>query len=419
MNQQVAIEGIEARLRDFAGARDIAPALRDKAQRYLSRLVSPVRVTLLGRPTPGKASLLSEAIGEPVLPALDHPPTVELRYGDIPAAQITRPDGSVTEPHDTLDVQAFQDAILAVIERPSPLLRRISFLDVQADEAAADQRAAIAWAAPRTDIALWCAARFDDTDRALWAGVPDKVKDHAYLVLTDCSGKRASKLRDELGDEFHDVYALDFKVPGASSGISPLIERLLNHARLGRQADADSALLFLRAQETLLDEPRRTPSRPVRSRPRSQPAPKMPEPETVTVEIESVDSDAFRATERPRTRPITRPAPKSDEAVELFSTGLRYIRRRSTALLSKVRAGDAPEGPAIAAHCGETLVHLSEMLTMHDEAGEPTVSQLTDTVIEAESLVVLMENEKGEKPALDALSILLQVRRDFEACLAA
>ena len=92
MNKQVAIEGIEDRLRAFASARDVPPALRDKAQRYLSRLVSPVRVALLGRPTPGKASLLSEALGEPILPVLRNPPTVELRYGEVPSTQITRPD---------------------------------------------------------------------------------------------------------------------------------------------------------------------------------------------------------------------------------------------------------------------------------------------------------------------------------------
>ena len=337
MNQQTAIEGIEDRLRAFAGARDIPPALRDKAQRYLSRMVSPVRVTLLGRPTPGKASLLSEALGEQVLPALDHPPTVELRYGDVPAAQITRPDGSVTEPRGALDPAAFEDAILAVIERPSALLRRISFLDVQADDAVADQRAAIAWAAPRTDIALWCSARFDEADQTLWAGVPDQIKDHAYLVLTDCSAGKAAKLRGDLGDEFHDVYALDFKTPGAPSGISALADRLLEHARMGRQADADSALLFLRAQESLLDEDRRTPSRPIsrpvtrpRTRPLTRPLDETPAPEAPQPE----------AKPRPRTRPITRPTPKSDEAFELYSTGLRYIRKRSDALLKSVRAGD-------------------------------------------------------------------------------
>lgn len=413
MNKQVAIEGIEDRLRAFAGSRDVPPALRDKAQRYLSRLVSPVRVTLLGRPTPGKASLLAEALGEPVLPALDNPPTVELRYGEVPSAQITRPDGSVTEPRGALDAAAFQDAILAVVERPSALLRRISFLDVQADEAVADQRAAIAWAAPRTDIALWCAATFDAADQELWDGVPDQIKDHAYLVLTDVDAAHTKQLKGEYAGEFHGVFTLDFKTPGAQSGILELTEQLLDHAKLGRQADADSALLFLRAQESLLDEGKRKSSRSVSrpiSRPLTKPLPK------ATAEAAKAAADAAEAR---KDRPITRPTPKSDEAFELFSTGLRYIRKRSSALLQTVRADGEACAPGIAAHCGETLIQLSEMLATHDEASEPSVSLLSDTVMEAEGLVILLENEKGEKPAMDALAILLQVRRDIEACLAA
>ena len=412
MNQQMAIEGIEDRLRAFAGARDLPPAVRDKAQRYLSRLVSPVRVTLLGRPTPGKASILSEAVGEIILPALDHPPTVELRYGAESAAQVTRPDGSVTEPRNALDAGAFDDAILAVIERSAPLLQRISFLDVQADDTVADQRAAIAWAAPRTDIALWCAERYDDQDRTLWAGVPEQIKDHAYLILTDCSATEAKRIKKDVAGDFQDIHSLDFKTAGGESGIDRLINQLLDHARLGRQADADGALLFLRAQEALLEEPHRTPSRPP-SRPRTRPVTR-----TIPSAAQASPS-ADGAPERAKVRPITRPAPKSDEGFELYSAGLRYIRKRSAALLDTVRSGEDLLDHVIAAHCGETLVHLSDMLTTHDASVEPGVARLTDTVMEAESLVVLMENERGTQPALDAVAILLQVRRDFEACLAA
>ncbi len=413
MNQQVAIEGIEDRLRAFAAARDLSPALRDKAQRYLSRLVSPVRVTLLGRPTPGKASILSAVLNETVLPSLDHPPTVELRYGESPSAQITRPDGSVTEPRDPLDAQAFEGAILAVVERPAPILRRISFLDVEAEAAIADQRAAIAWAAPRTDIALWCADRFDDDDRALWDGVPEQIKDHAYLVLTDCSADEAGRIGDEMAEEFHDVYSLDFKAAGAASGVSALTERLLDHARLGRQADADSALLFLRSQEALLEEPRRTPSRPV-TRPLTRPLSRPVAEPVVQPAAEAPPQPAIASP-----RPITRPQPETAEGRELFCAGLRYIRKRSAALLDTVRADTDVPDHIVASHCGETLVHLSEMLTTHEAAAETAVAELTDTVMEAESLVVLMENERGEQPALDAVAILLQVRRDFEARLAA
>ena len=59
------------------------------------------------------------------------------------------------------------------------------------------------------------------------------------------------------------------------------------------------------------------------------------------------------------------------------------------------------------------------MLTGHEDDGDPALHDLTDTVLEAESLVVLMENERGAQPALEALGVLMQVRRDFETRLAA
>ena len=442
MNQQVAIDGIEERLRAFAASPDLSPGLRDQAQRYLTRLVSPVRVTLLGRPSPLKTALLPAAIGEEILPPLLHPPTLELRFGEVPTWQITGPDGTVTEFRGELRPDVLNDAILAVVERPAPLLRRLSFLEVQADDAIADQRAAIAWAAPRTDIALWCSARYDDTDQALWAAVPDQIKDHAYLILTDCAPGEVDPIRDIALDEFHDTYAVDVKQEGGASGVDRLVGKLLDHARLGRQADADGALLFIRAQEQAQSDSARRPTRP-RSRPLTRPLapsgadehpanPAAPAVVPVTAGGPNLAVPAYKAPAIPApepvaetdaataTRPITRPRVQQDDGErELYSVGLRYIRRRSAALLSTMRASDEVKDHLIAAHCGETLVHLSEMLTGHETASEPEVAELTDTVMEAESLVILMENERGEEPALDALAILLQVRQGFESRLAA
>lgn len=424
MNQQSGFQGVEERLRLFAQSRDLPASLRDQAQRYLSRLVSPVRVTVFGRPSPGKRSLLASAVDETLLPKLTHPPTIELRYGIDPNLQITRADGSVTEPRDSGDPAVYNDAILAVIERPIPLLRRISFLDVQADEAAADQRAAIAWAAPRTDIALWCAGDFGETDQSLWDGVPDQIKDHAYLILTDSDVEHSARIKAAFREEFHDIYRIDLTAPREVSGIEDLTDKLLDHARLGRQADADSALFFLRAQEAALEEkPRRVTTRPVT----------IPRPVAVASEIAVEPSgapadhpgqeaasghDTDGAPADPSTVAEQGGAPTT-EGYEVFSAGLLFIRKRAAAVLGSLRAGEEILDSVITAHCGETLVHLSDMLASHDDMDAPAVVSLTDAVMEAESLVILMENERGEQPALDAVTILMQVRREFEMRLAA
>ena len=53
MNQAVAIDAIEERLRAFVLDNDLSRDARIQAERYLARLTSPVRVTLFGRPRTG------------------------------------------------------------------------------------------------------------------------------------------------------------------------------------------------------------------------------------------------------------------------------------------------------------------------------------------------------------------------------
>ncbi len=47
------------------------------------------------------------------------------------------------------------------------------------------------------------------------------------------------------------------------------------------------------------------------------------------------------------------------------------------------------------------------------------ITQLADTVMDAENIVILMENEDGPNVAAEAAGILLQIRHDIEAALAA
>ncbi len=103
----------------------------------------------------------------------------------------------------------------------------------------------------------------------------------------------------------------------------------------------------------------------------------------------------------------------------VVSTGFSYLRDRGETLLHDVRRGTATPAEVMV-HCGETLSHLASMLAFHeDTATRPEIARLADTILEAESMVVLLGTEAGDEAALDAVSLLLQVRQDFEACIAA
>jgi len=389
MTLAVAIDAVEERLRAFVATADPKGTAREQAERFLSRLSSPVRISLFGRPADAKVAILNTAVGGQLLPQGAPVPTVELRYGEFPMAQLTRSDGSVTEHISQLTADDLDEVVLIVIERPAPLLRRLSFTDVQADDTELEQRSAIDWAAARTDIALWCSAQYDEMDQRIWSRVPERIQDHAYLVLTGASPEQASLIKAAHMGEFHDVYAISADAPQDANGISALLKRLMSHADMGREADADSALLFLRAQGDMQTKAAPPPPKPA------------PQPEPVfTPEPEPEAPGAL--------------APATREAI---STGLTFLRQRGKDLAAHV--ADGGDAGHVASECSETLVHLSDLISAHDDGANPAVSLLADTVMEAESLVILMENENGEDAAADAVGILLQIRHDFETSLAA
>ncbi|MDU8943349.1 hypothetical protein [Ovoidimarina sediminis] len=431
MNQAVAIDAIEERLRALVLDSDLGREARIQAERYLARLTSPVRVTLFGRDEVGKRRILETAAGRPILPGAPSVPMLELRFGQMELTQITYADGSVTEHLGDVSPDHLEGAVVVAIEAPRPILRRISMLDVFAEDSIPDHREAIEWAATRTDIAIWCTERFDTLDQAIWNEIPDRIHDHAYLVLTGREASDEGGLPAHLAEAFLDVCGINPKLAIGEDGVDVVINRLVSHAELGREADADSALLFVKKLETMpaargnsgLRPTTRPRTRPL-SRPLTKPAPAADAAEAGAEKTRTPTTPIRRQT-RPRTRPLGSPdaLPKRQAAPEehrdVMRTGLGYLRRRAQALLDDLRresGGTATDIPAI---CGETLQHLGDLLSSADDTHSEAITQLSDAVMDAENVVILMENEDGPGVAADAVGILLQVRQDIEAALAA
>ncbi len=415
MTVQEKVDEIAERLRAVAEAAP-TPAIAEKARRLQARLSTPVRVVLMGLPGARKLELLNALAGGTPLPDTAREVTVELRYGKAERARITRSDGSVAEVDGTPGAADLADAALVVIERPAPVLRRTSFLNLVAAADREEQQSAIAWAAKRTDIAVWCSANFGRDDRLIWSEVPDRVRDHGHLVLTGCGAEEASVVKARHREEFLDVYAVNPDLEAAASGIGELAGRIAYDAELGQRADTDSALLFLKTQA-----PRpRTRPRP-NSRPLTQPR-VMTRPRTEPVAIVPAPAPAPEPVATPE--PVAAPEPAATPArakpagsPALCGTGFGYLRDRGQALLGGVEGGAAFSDDTVLAHCSETLTHLTDLVTGHEDA--EGAGDLADMVMEAESLVILLENEGGAEAAVDAVSILLQIRREFEVGLAA
>ncbi len=417
---------------------------RDHATHLLSRLTSPVRVTLLGLPGAGKSEVFNLFAGERILPKDSGFPTTELAWGDVPSVSLTGPDGarSTMEVVDPSAILAMNPAFVS-IRLPLPILKRIRLLEPDVPEAA-KAKATVNWALQRTDIALWCTQEFGPEERALWEDVPDALKDHAFLVLTKADvlsatgnlTSRISGLADVVAEEFHAMFALatlqalkalkpngeiDSRLFEASGG-EALRSEIVKHAERGRRADFDSAEVFLVRHEISDDVAAAVENldtdAPVADVVKDADAKASPKPE---VEERAVPA---KPEAEPEKQPVSAKVDGPEvldhevENVSLFTDAAQYLRKRGEGLASGMEGMSAGATTPLVEQCMDAVDHLIDLFS-DDDSGCPAADAFLDELNEATDLMVLMQIESGDAPAADAVTVLLQLRRDIETKLAA
>ncbi len=400
-------------------------AALDHAAHLLKRLSSPVRVSLLGRPGSGKSELLNMFVGRRVLSKDAKHATLELGFGETEQIIATLVNGKkVTRPGTDVSVDLGGAAAFIRVELPLPLLQRVSFLEVVTDGSIGELKSAIDWAVRRTDIALWCTQAFTSDEKRLWTRVPDSLKDHAFLVLTKADvlsaenelSARITQLETVVAEEFHSLFAvatlqaikahkpdgaLDEAVYHASGG-GALSAEILRHAERGRRADIDSAHLFLARYQVRPVEVKTAPKPDAPAAPAAK-AQSAPAPEKVVeTPKEAANFDA---------------AP-SVENIELFTNAARFLRKRGDSLTGVVADAEPGKVAPIVAQCVEVVDQLIDQFAQ-DDMDCPAADAFIDDLTEAQELMVLMQVESGDAPAADAVTLLLQLRRDIESNMAA
>ena len=399
-----------------------SPALPARAalagQQLLARLTSPIRVAILGHPGSGKSQLLNLIAGDRIVPEGAKLPSIELRFGhERRATLIDAEDRETPLPWAGLARIGRGEARLLRIEAPLPVLSTLTLIEVATQGTAEDERDGVQWAAARADVVIWCSQAFTPAEQWLWSAMPDRLKDHGFLVLTKADeliragtlGARIAELEEIVAEEFHSLVpvatlqglAALFAPAGtdrealAASGAEALIAALLAHVEQGRRADLDAALLFLS---------RFGPGAPAAEAPAAPPPAPVPEPEP---------------------EPVTAAAP-------------------APALAPQIAVG----GHTVPAKAGDTVVRALDILrgcagTLRDRLGEPghddqvlegcaqaaqavadtldplTAPQLHDEAMEVAEMLVLYGLERSQTAAADAVTLLLQLRRDLVAAQAA
>ena len=239
------------------------------------------------------------------------------------------------------------------------------------------------------DIVLWCGQTFDAADLAVWTKVPDALKDHSFFVLTKADkltgqGLLDQKLRsigDAVMDEFHSLFPVATLQAIASlnrvqadqtpalraSGAAALITVLRRQIAVGQSAVRDSALLFLARHAT------------------AEPAPSAP----------------------------TIMAQNSPAGASGWTDAFAYLERQARDLGPAMVLPDAEKISLVLSHCCDTADGLALII-----ADQPALKGgLADDAKALPDTMLLLRLEGNALSAVDALTLLLQVRRDIAACV--
>ena len=481
----------------------------DTAVKLPERLKEPVRLSIMGLPGSGKTTVANLLLNKLVIPEGVNLPTTQFLHGEAPAAVCTLPDGR----HETVpgadphDIEALKPMFVE-FHLPLAALGRISVLEVCASDDPQDQRRALMWAAKRTDMALWCTQTFSSIEQALWDTMPDKVKDHAFMLVTRADQVAQSGNLEQLLDEIRFASAHQFNkiMPIATtdaiasrradgtvdkslmqkSGGLTLISSILRQVDQGLQSTVDQADLILHKFRDA--EPNPETARSVDDKPKPRvisellPDTKAAEPvadakpvvEVVTsrpiatgssrpIEAAQPDEpqkqdDAFVMRSRPisvmhptesRPEPVavpraepepqaTKPAPvkkprigfmpKTKSAVEAprakpetcaaYAEAISYLTQQGRELSHRIASGDDIESDDLMQASADNITWLSEYLDDVSVKDDPVLEKARTRALDATELVQLMQFESNDDAGIEALSLVIQLKRDLQADIA-
>ncbi|WIY25853.1 P-loop NTPase family protein [Parasedimentitalea psychrophila] len=373
----------------------------DWGQQLLQRLDKPVQVMVIGYPGSGKSTVIDMMLGQSVIcrhaaaiPAHITAPIIEVCYGPEARIEIEAPDGRTSWHPGTLAQTALPpDTVRLRQELPGTRLQTHSFVEISLSGSAEQNHNILQRAARHADVILWCSEGFTPAEQSLWATVPDAKKDHSFLVLTMADrqimrGTLTSLLAGLDGfaaEQFLGVYPLaavqaitaqtaDHTVNAQlwqSSGGRQLARDVQKQVELGRASDVDQAEMLVRqfAPKVADQQWQQTP-----------PAPK-PDPTP-----QNTPTDAF------------------------LHTALDLLQGRARQMLAETDG--AANADAILSTCMDTVKDLSKTL-LASQNRSPQVQAALDGAQDGEELLILFQLERGEDAAIDAVTLLLQLKREI------
>ncbi len=384
--------------------------------RLLARLTKPVQVVVTGFDGSGKSALIEMMSAQPVIGQNVRVPVLELAYGKTEQTIVELREGSVRTTAGLLkDCIGVEDAVRVRQELPDTRLIQQDFIEIGLTGDPAQKRACLDAAVARADVLAWCSQDFGEEEQSYWSKVPDHIKDHSILVLTMADRQlmrgvlteTIARLEPIVAEEFLGLFpvatiqGITARTSGQgvnealwnSSGGKSLMSLVSQQVVQGRNADVDQVRIFMdrlakRAPRMIAsDATGVTIDMPADAQ--SLPAPANPEFDTT---VELVASDA--------------------ETVAVLSEAADLLQRRATRMLDDMGSSEDLDADAILSGCSDAIMSVKQLLDAADE-NDPATGAIHEDIQEGEEMLMLFQLESGEDAALDAATLLLQIRQEL------
>ena len=194
------------RLRRLIEKDEISRSDRHLAERCLRRIEHPLRLTLFGTDPQHAISLLNLMIGQPVVSPSIPRARIQFFHSEVPHARLQFRDGTQKRIEGAEFRNLFADNPSRVrICLDLPVLKKLSIIlatDSDPDLLCSDAEKTM----PGADISIWAGGDFGGPMLSVWRNLPDRLRDHSYLVF---GPKMDVESWAEIEGEFVEVLRVD------------------------------------------------------------------------------------------------------------------------------------------------------------------------------------------------------------------
>lgn len=374
--------------------------LQPVGQKLLAHLRKPTQISVMGFNGVGKSSLIKMILGTEDILLPQSVAISELVFGSSPRVTFEGPRNGVSHHANNLETHDIPEGTLRVVqELPLDQLKGKSLVEFNLPARTDHQKIILDWAIETTDILIWCTQNFDAREAALWEAIPDRLKDHSLLALTKADRMQmqgalkvqSARFEQELAEEFLGMFPVATKQAisardgevvtqtelWANSGGQALMDGLKRQINSGKMADIDQAdMLLARAK-------------------RAQGATKV------------TNGTAPCSANRP-----TVPSHADTDKIskdEMLKNALSNLDDCAQTM-GDTSGQDALSGKDVLAQALQAIQTLNSILSQTED---PAVAYLKNDASECEQLVLLLQLENTDAAANDALTALLQLKKEL------